>query len=64
MGVDGHENRKQEAFQVLLDYKEKLYCIKNPKGSYPVHPSRMPYDSVIIKVDSSDELKKCGLTNI
>lgn len=60
-GIDGHEKRKQEAFQVLLDYKEKIYCIKNPKGSYPVHPSRMPYDSEIIKVDGSIELKKCGL---
>lgn len=60
-GIDGYEKRKQEAFDVLLDYKEKIYCIKNPKGSYPVHPSRMPYDSEIIKVDSLAELKKCGM---
>lgn len=60
-GIDGYENRKQEAFRVLLDYKEKIYCIKNPKGSYPVHPSRMPYDSEIIKVDGLAELRKCGL---
>lgn len=60
-GIDGYEKRKQEAFDVLLDYKEKIYCIKNPKDSYPIHPSRMLYDSEIIKVDSLADLKKCGL---
>ena len=51
-GVDGHKEVKKEAMSVLSEYADKLYCIKNPKGRYPVHPSRMPYRSEIIPMVS------------
>lgn len=51
-GIEGHKEVKEEAMSVLIGYADKLYCIKNPKGKYPVHPSRMPYRSEIIPMMS------------
>lgn len=52
---------KKEAMSVLLEYADKLYCIKNPKGRYPVHPSRMPYKSEIMPVVTVRDFEMCGL---
>lgn len=53
-GMDGDKKRKERkeaALEVLKDYSDHLYSIKNPRGNFPAHPSRMPYASEIIKVD-------------
>lgn len=47
-GIDKHVKAKREAMKELSLYADKLYCIKNPEGSFPAHPSRMPYDSHLI----------------
>ena len=55
-GVDGYLQEKKEALSVLVEYADRLYCIKNPKGRYPVHPSRMPYQSVLMPIISLQNL--------
>ena len=50
-GTDGHALAKKEVLKELNRYADKLYCIQNPEGSFPAHPSRMPYDSSIISFD-------------
>lgn len=37
------ERLKTQANQVLMDYSDKLYCIRTKSGKYPAHPSRMHY---------------------
>lgn len=60
-GVDGNEEEKENTIPVLAEYADKLYCIKNPKGKYPVHPSRMSYQSEIMALNSAVDFAACGL---
>lgn len=53
-GMDGDKKRKERkkaVLEVLKGYSGRLYSIKNPRGNYPAHPSRMSYASEIIKVE-------------
>lgn len=61
-GVDGHMKEKREAMSVLIEYADKLYCIKNTKGRYPAHPSRMPYQSALMPMISSQDFLACGMS--
>lgn len=60
-GVDGYKEEKRKAMSVLSEYADKLYCIMNPKGKYPVHPSRMSYQSVLMPIKCSEDFVLCGL---
>ena len=60
-GLSGHVNEKKEAMTVLTEYADGLYCIRNPKGRYPVHPSRMPYKSAIMPMISIQDFIVCGM---
>ena len=40
--------QKKAAIQILAKYSEKLYCLKNQTGRFPIHPSRMAYNVTII----------------
>ena len=42
--------QKEAALEVLKDYEEKVYCIAY-QGKGPIHPSRMSYDSEIVKAN-------------
>lgn len=46
---DKYAEQKEAALEVLKDYEAKVYCIEC-KGKGPIHPSRMSYDSEIVKV--------------
>ncbi len=57
-GIGGNSKRKErklEAMKVLADYNDRLYAIMNPKGKYPAHPSRMPYESTLIKIEIKED---------
>ena len=43
-----YAKEKSEALEVLKSYEGKLYCIKKC-DRYPLHPSRIPYDSSLVK---------------
>lgn len=60
-GVDGNNEDKGNTVSVLTEYADKLYCIRNPKGKYPAHPSRMSYQSEIIPLSSATDFATCGL---
>ena len=46
---NNYVEQKKELFEILMKYNNKLYCIKDKQGKYPRHPSRMSYDSEIVK---------------
>lgn len=60
-GLEGYGENKLKAMSVLMDYVQKLYCIKNPNGKYPAHPSRLAYDSEIIPISGAEDFAACGL---
>lgn len=60
-GVDGNTEDKESTIPVLAEYAYKLYCIRNPKGKYPAHPSRMSYQSEIMALSSAMNFATCGL---
>lgn len=45
---DAYSEEKENALKVIRDYKEKVYCIEK-KGSMPLHPSRLDYNSNLVK---------------
>lgn len=50
-GFDDKKDLKElkvNANEVLTDYSDKLYCIKNSNGKSPAHPSRMHYNWDIV----------------
>lgn len=48
-GVDNNYcKEKERALNIIKDYKEKVYCIEK-KGSMPLHPSRISYESNLVK---------------
>ena len=54
---DNYKKQKKNLYQILQNYNNKLYCIKDEKGKYPRHPSRMSYDdSVIVKCKINDNM--------
>ena len=60
-GVDGNNEDKANTIPILTEYADKLYCIRNPKGKYPAHPSRMSYQSEIMALSSAMSFAVCGL---
>ena len=60
-GVEGNAEDKSDTISVLAEYASKLYCIKNPKGKYPAHPSRMSYQSEIMPLTLAKDFDGCGL---
>lgn len=55
------EKAKGDTTGVLAKYADKLYCIKSPKGSYPMHPCYMPYASEIVPLTTAKDFSVCGL---
>lgn len=48
-GVDNNYcEEKERALNIIKDYKEKVYCIEK-NGSMPLHPSRISYESNLVK---------------
>lgn len=49
----GTENKylkaKGYAFQYLMQWSDKVYCIQDVKGNKPRHPSRISYTDVLVK---------------
>ncbi len=52
-GVDrkNYQDEKSIAANFLKKYDSKVFCIKNPNGSFPIHPSRMKYTDEIAKFE-------------
>lgn len=61
-GIDGHKAEKEDAMSALMKYADKLYCIRNTKGKFPAHPSRMPYQSELIPLVSGNDFIACGMS--
>lgn len=60
-GLKGYSESKMKAMPVLMDYVDKLYYIENSNGKYPVHPSRLPYESKIKPICNAKGFAACGL---
>lgn len=68
----GAENKylkaKDMAFQYLLRWSDKVYCIEDKKGNKPRHPSRISYTDAFVKYYAENEQCKypvitlCGST--
>lgn len=46
---NSYKEEKETILKFLRKYKEKVFCIRNDNGSYPLHPSRMNYKNEIAK---------------
>ena len=45
---NSYSQEKKSVLKQLTNYKEKIYCISK-NNSYPLHPARMSYDSLLEK---------------
>ena len=46
---DKYLKAKEYAFQYLMQWRNKVYCIEDNKGNKPRHPSRISYTDALVK---------------
>ena len=64
---DKYLSAKDNAFQYLMQWKDKVYCIQDKRGNKPRHPSRIAYTDELVRFYAYDNKKYpvitlCGST--